>query len=383
MRGLLKCAPMSGQLFFFCGDDDYLLDTSARERIHALIPPQDRQWGVEIIDGQKTTADEARKAVDACMESVQTGGFFSGSKATWLRNATFLTGGERRVSETEAAKTAVAKMTEWLKGGLLDGQILVITAAKALRSSVFFKTCRKIGTVEDFGSGLKPWERERDAEHRLDRLIRDAGLVFAPGAKAEFLRRTGVETRLIVQELEKLKMYVSPGTEVTAGDIREITSVGREAEAWDLLDAFGERDAWKALETLHRLGGRKGIGIMIAAMLDKAVRDLLILREAHDRHWIRGGSWAPGLPPADTVLLNALPVNPQTMNAWALKRKLPHALNYTLRELRLARHLLLEMREKLVSTQLPEMFLLETALLKIIGRPKKTAPGTRQAAGAR
>jgi hypothetical protein len=81
--------------------------------------------------------------------------------------------------------------------------------------------------------------------------------------------------------------------------------------------------------------------------------------------------------------VSALPVNPKTLNAWALKKKLPHALNYSLQELRVARFRVLELREKLVSTGLPEMFLLETTLLRIIGIKSKDTVALRSAVGAR
>jgi len=207
-------------------------------------------------------------------------------------------------------------------------------------------------------------------------------------ARKEFLNRVGFDTRTLVQEVEKLKLYLGAEVRVCAADVREITSIGREAEAWDLLDAFGERNAFALLDTLKRLSGQKGIGVMLAAMLEKSVRELLVLREAYDRKWIYGGKggscgWTSSLPPEATVLLGALPVNPKTMNAWAMKKKLPHALNYTLQELRVARFRILELREKLVSTGLPEMFLLETTLLRIIGSPKRVAAGVSALTGAR
>jgi len=378
---------MNGALYLICGDDDFLVESAARERIDRLVPAADRALGVEVVDGRVETGDEVRRAVDACIESVQTPGFFGSTKLTWLREARFLTGGGR-VSETVAAKEAVLKLTEWLGGGLLEGQTLVVTASKVLRTSVFFKVCQKQGEVEDLGGGFKGWELEKMADQRLDTILSKAGLSMEDDARKEFLNRVGFDTRTLVQEVEKLKLYLGAEVRVCAADVREITSIGREAEAWDLLDAFGERNAFALLDTLKRLSGQKGIGVMLAAMLEKSVRELLVLREAYDRKWIYGGKggscgWASSLPPEATVLLGALPVNPKTMNAWAMKKKLPHALNYTLQELRIARFRVLELREKLVSTGLPEMFLLETTLLRIIGSPKRVAAGVSALTGAR
>lgn len=376
---------MKGKVFLICGDDDYLVDSAARERINQIVPAADREYGVEVVDGRRETGDEARRAVESCIESVQTPGFFGSVKVTWLRGASFLTGGGR-VSESAAAKEAVERLTCWLKEGLLDGQTLLITAAKILRSSVFFKVCQKQGEVTDFGGGFKSWELEKLADQRLDQLLKDVGLSMDDEARKEFLTRVGFDTRLLVQELNKLSLYLGKVTHVSASDVREITSIGREAEAWDLLDAFGNRDAYALLDTLKRLSGQKGVGIMLAAMLEKSVRELLVLREAHERKWVYGGKggscgWSSSLPPEAVAMLDALPVNPKTMNAWALKKKLPYALNYTLQELRIARFRILDLREKLVSTALPEMFLLETVLLRIIGNPQKAA--ARLPAGAR
>ena len=378
---------MNGKLYLICGDDDYLVDSAARERVNQLVPEADRAFGVEIVDGRKDTGDEVRRAVDACVESVRTPGFFGASKVTWFREVSFLTGGGR-VSETAAAKESVEKLSEWLKEGLLDGQVLVITAGKVLRTSIFFKVCQKQGEVEDFGGGFKSWELAKLTAQRLDGLLKKAGLSMDEEAREEFINRAGFDTRFLVQEVEKLRLYLGGEKKVAVEDVREITSIGREAEAWDLLDAFGERNALNALTTLKRLSGQKGIGIMLAVMLEKNVRELLVLREAYDRKWAYGGKggacgWSTSLSPEAAALLNALPVNPKTLNAWALKKKLPHALNYTLQELRVARFRVLELREKLVSTGLPEMFLLETALLRIIGNKTKAAAVLRPAAGAR
>jgi len=364
---------MNGKLYLICGDDEFLVESAARERIEQLVPASDREFGVEVVDGRKDTGDEVRRCVDACIESVQTPGFFGGVKVTWLRDAHFLTGGGR-LAETAAAKEAVARLCEWLKGGLSEGQALVVTVGKILRSSVFFKLCQKLGGVQDFGGGFKNWELEKMAEQRLHGLLDKAGLTMDADARKEFLNRAGFDTRFLTQEVEKLRLYVGRAKHVTVGDVREITSIGREAEAWDLLDAFGARDAAALVTTLNRFSGQKGAGIMLTAMLEKSVRELLLLREAHDRKWVYGGKggacgWSSSLPPEAEVMLNALPVNPKATSAWALKKRLPQALNFTLHELRVARYRLLQLREKLVSTQLPELFLLETVLLRLIARP--------------
>jgi DNA polymerase III subunit delta len=359
---------MSGKLFLICGDDDYLVNAAAQERVHAIIPESERTFGLEIIDGRCDNGDQVEQKVKTCMESVQMPGFAS-SKLTWLQDANFLTGGGR-VSESAAAKESVAKLAEWLADGLQAGQNLVITTPKILKTSIIFKACQKIGEVIDFGSGLKSFEKEKNAAERLETLLKQAGLEMGDDARTEFLSRVGPETRLLVQELEKLGVYLSPNVIATVADIRAITSIGREAEPWDVLEAIGNRDAKALVLALHAVSGQKGIGIWLASMLEKSIRDLIVLREALDRKWVFSSGWSTHLTPEATIMLNNLPVNPKVMPAWAVRKKVPHAQNYTMDELRAARFRILEMREKMVSTALPEMFLLESTLLRIIGKPK-------------
>jgi len=361
---------MNGKLFLICGDDDYLVNSAARERVNQIVPAAEQNYGVDVVDGRKDTGDDVTRAVKDCMESVQSPGMFSTCKVTWLRDASFLTGGGR-ASESIAAKAAVERLSRWLGEGLPEGQNLVISTEKVLRSSVFFKTCQAQGEVIDFGSGLKPWEREKAAEERLGMLLGQVGVQMERTARNEFIARVGFDTRLQVQELEKLRTYLHPRLSATENDVREITSIGREADAWDVLDAFGERKAVSLITALNQLSGQRGIGIMLAAMLEKNVGDLIILREAYDKKWAHAGGWSSNIPPEAMVMLGTLPVNPKTTAAWSLRKKLPHAMNYTLQELRVARFRILDMREKMVSTGLPEMYLLQATLLRIIGKRGK------------
>lgn len=360
---------MSNRILLICGDDDYLVNSAAQTRAYELIPESERTFGLDLINGRCDNADQVERAVNSCLESVQMPGFAS-AKVTWLQDANFLTGGGRS-SESEVAKTSVAKLATLMEEGFPPGQYLIITTPKVLKSSIFFKTCQQNGEVIDYGTGLKPYEREQQASERLEVLIKQAGLEMSVDARKEFLSRVGYETRLIIQELEKLSVYISPAVIATVNDIRTITSIGHEAEAWDVLDALGNRDAKALVTSLHALSGQKGIGIMLAAMLEKTVRDLIILREALDNKWVHPGGWASHITPEANIMLGNLPVNPKTTNSWAVRKKLPHAQNYSLQELRVARFRILDMREKMVSTALPEMFLLESTLLRIIGKPKK------------
>ncbi|MDA3923972.1 MAG: hypothetical protein PF904_04645 [Kiritimatiellae bacterium] len=369
---------MKGSLHIILGDDDYLANSSAEEYITKYVSEKDREFGLEMIYGSVTTGGAAKNCIDNLINSIQTPSFFGGSKVTWLRDAVFLPGGGR-VSEYQESKDAVEKLNVMLQGELLEGQILIISASKMRKNSAFYKTCAALTKIKDFGSGMKSWELEKAAAPRLNMFIEKLGLKMAAAARKEFLLRVGFDTRTIVSELEKLSLYVADKSEASVHDVREIVSIGRESEVWDVLDAFGRRNSAELVKRLDPLSGQNGISIMLSAMIDKNIRELLVLREAYDRKWISSsGNWSRNIPVEADMLLKSLPGNYRTMNAWKLKKNLGYALNYTQQELRVARYRIIELREKLVSTGQPEMFLLEMALLRVMKSKKNKSADHRQ-----
>ena len=59
------------------------------------------------------------------------------------------------------------------------------------------------------------------------------------------------------------------------------------------------------------------------------------------------------------------------MHAFRLKNLVAQAAGWTVRELRVARHHLVQMRENLVSSSLPQEWLLEVCLIEALGGARK------------
>ena len=345
------------------------------------MPVAERALGLEVLDGRVDTKDAAVVVVRQCLEAAQTGGFFGGDKLVWLRNATFLNP-QVRPGDSEDVKARVAELTAFLKGGLPPGQRLLITAVSIVRNSAFFKACQAAGEVSDLGSGDKPWEQEKLARERLDELLEEIGIEMPDEVRVRFLQRVGTSTRLLANELDKLKTYLGKAAgAVSAEDVDAVVSVGREAMAWDLTDALGERDAAKLMAALRRLGAQDESAIGLVTMAERRIRDLLALRQAIDQRWLqvqespRGVfcQWSAPLPDEVDRLLAALPRDPRAAAPFVLRKTAAQARRYTLTELRRARHLLIELRESLVSSSAPPEILLETALLRIVGWRAATA----------
>ena len=125
--------------------------------------------------------------------------------------------------------------------------------------------------------------------------------------------------------------------------------------------------------------GQGESAIRLVNSLLTAVGDLLAIREGCERHWaspagqaLNGDALpadiAEGLESAEKGILSAA--------GFQLRKKIDQSALWTVRDLRNARHYLLELRELLVSCGLPEEFLLETKLLQAIGLKRRaTAVG--------
>lgn len=359
-------------IYLYFGEDDYLVSEAAQTLVRKIIPGPEQELGLETIDGRVETTDLAVSAVNACIEALQTPSFFGGTKMVWFRDVVFLTGGaSSRTAESETTKEAVSRLSDVIKNHQFPVEhVLLITAPKLLKTSIFYKACQVSGVVDSFESGGKPWEKERIAKERVAGLLAKNKLVMSPQVLTVFLNKVGFETRMIVSELDKLKSFLGDRQVATAEDIEEINSFSYgETEIWDVTDAVGERNAVKLLKTLENLSGQKNIAIPIATMTVNRLQDLLLIREALDKGWLSSsGQWVT----TDSRFEIAMHSAGLKGNDWRLKKLFPQARKFTVSELHWARFHAMEMRQELVSSgNADEGFIIQTRLLQIIEKAKK------------
>ena len=359
------------------GEDDYLAEATARKVIEASVPADLRASAVETIDGSAANEEAQLASLAACRASIQTPPFLDPVKLTWWRDVTFLPGGGHNGKTTEAVGNALRKFAEELASYPLPAnQFLVVTATKLLKTSIFAKTFKGFAQIVEFAGGGKNRDRLESALARLPELAADENLSFAPGADAAFLAKVGTDTRVIVSELVKMRTYLGAERDtVTTDDIAAVASVGGdEPELWEITDAISQRNPAKLVATLVNFEGKNGFGILLATVAEKFFRELIVYREAIDNGWLTSyGTWARDLPPQVVDDLNAAGIGPATSkNPWMTKRAASNARAFSMRELRLARYRMLQIRERLVTSS-PDDSLVASELLRVIARPARPA----------
>jgi DNA polymerase III delta subunit len=211
-------------------------------------------------------------------------------------------------------------------------------------------------------------------------------------ALALLVSQVGPNARMLDSEIEKLALYVAPRSRIGVEDVEVITTRNKQARAFALGDALGDRQLARLLACLdqelweiRRDPQRSEIGLLYG--LVSKVRVLIFLREMLAHGWLkRESDFNRFKTQLARVPVDALPddkkLNPLSMNPYILFRALPQSGNYTQDELIAAMDLLLQCNQKLISRSLDTSVVLQQTLIQIVSRPADAASGEPRRARA-
>ncbi len=344
-------------IYLFVGVEDYLKAEGAKRVIEANVPVEERDFGLEVIEGLCDKAETAETTIQHLEEALYTASFFGGNKVVWLRNANLLPGHKIRGAENAIAK---AWFTEFLPNHPLpEGHTLIITAESCPKNTAFYKWAAKTVEIVDCGSAIRSYDLQKVGQERLRRLLPQVGLTMSPAVVTAFIGRVGTDMRTLVVELEKLRTYVGKDGEVNLEDVATITSISANAEPFDLSEIILQRSSARIVPTVELLRADKESAFPAATVIINTLNDLCSLRDAIDRQWYTTHWEIPS---------EQIPSRLRRLQGFILSRYLEGARRYTLNELRAARHYAIEMRFRLVDSTLDAWTIIEPTLLRIVAR---------------
>ena len=372
--------PPESPVLLVCGEDEFAVKQRARQ----VFQQWTRKLGGqdhERIDASVNNSGEALKALAQLREALQTLPFFGGAKVVWLQNCNFL--GEERTASAAAVTEALAGLAQELKAFRWDNVRLLVSAGKVDKRKSFYKALEKIGPVETFAGWSEneaQWQEEAAA--LVLRALRETKQEISEEALAQLVTFVGPQPRLLSSEVEKLVLFAGARTRIEAGDVAAIVTRHKQARAFALGDAVGERNLAAVLRYLdqelweiRRDTKRNEIGLLYG--LISKVRALLLVKEMTAQGWLK--------PETDfnrfkgqlaRVPSGALPedrkFNPLAINPYVLFRALGQSRHYTQAELIEAMDLLLECNQKLISRNLDPSLLLQQTLIQIVSPPAGT-----------
>jgi len=364
----------SNSLALICGDDDFAVKQSAKQRF--------QQWSAELggmdhetIDATVSNSGDALAVLGKLREALQTLPFFGGGKVVWLRDCNFL--GEDRTASSAAVTEATAELAEELKSFSWQNIRLLISAGKVDKRKVFYKTLDKIAKVEHFmawSQDDKDWAER--AEIAAREALRKRTKEISESALDELINRAGANARQLGNEIEKLCVFVGERNSIELADVTTICARSKTAKAFALGDALGDRDLPRLLKRLDEElwetkfdKDKSEIGLLYG--LIGKIRAMLLLKEMLREGWLKetrdynqfkaqlAGVSADKLP-ADKKF------NPLALNPYVLYKALPQVKKYTAAELVRAMDVLLRCNQRLVSSGLDEALVLQQALVQIV-----------------
>jgi len=356
------------------GDDEF----SIKQRAGEIY----QQWCAElggtdheIIDAAVSNSAEALKSLGKLREALQTLPFFGTGKAIWFRNCNFL--GDERTAGAQAVTESLAELAGELKEFPWGNVRLLVSAARVDKRKTFFKALEKIGSVENH-AGLSVEDRDwaAQAEALARRQLKALGRGISDEALSELVVNVGPNVRQLTNEVEKLATFVGARTDIKAGDVAAVVTRNKQARAFALGDALGDRDLPRLLRCLDeelwemKFDRQKSEIGLLYGLITK-VRAMIFLKEMLREGWLKPDTdFNRFKARLERVPREELPedkrFNPLAMNPYVLFKALPQAGRYSLAELVRAMDLLLKCNQQLVFSSQDEAMVLQRTLVQIV-----------------
>ena len=254
--------------FVYFGSDEGAAGGAAAAKYAELTRDTD-EWGNEMIDGAAATVDEALAVVERTISGLQMVNMFGGRKVIWLRGANFM-GDTPSGARSEAVKSALEGLVEVM--GALPAEVFFVLSATAVdKRCSFFKKMGQVAEMKEYTSIdiSKPgWESEVAA--LALKLAKPKALNFDNAAINLFVQRVNESTRQIVNELEKLDVYLGPERRmVTEEDVELMVPISRHGVIFEISRAIEKQDSRLAIRLVNEQleQGEQGVTIMRAAIV--------------------------------------------------------------------------------------------------------------------
>lgn len=357
-----------------CGEEDFAVKARSREVYDAWCT-EAGGMDHEIVDGTAATSNEAQGAIAKLHEALNTLPFFGGAKVVWLKDCNFL--GDDRTATSKGVTESLGDLAKVLKEFRWEGVRLLVSAGKVDKRKTFYKTLGKLGNVESF-AGLSIDDRDwaDKAETIAYQHFKQLEKQIDAEALANLVANVGPNAAQLASEVEKISVYAGDRNEITVQDVEAVSVKNKQAKAFALGDALGDRDLPRLLRTLDgelwemQFDKKKSEIGMLYGLISK-VRVMLFLKELINARLLRPeNNYGRFKAALDRVPADRLPedrrINPLSMNPYVLFRALPQASRYSTSELIKAMDLLLHCNRKLVSSSTEGALVMQQTLTEIV-----------------
>jgi DNA polymerase III subunit delta len=207
------------RVYYFRGEDDFLKDSTARELIAAVLDPATRDFNLELIRGDETSAE----AVDTALSTPP---MFAERRMVVIRDV------------QELRKDARSALDRYLTQPASDTVLLMVEPAGEKPDGAL--------SAASFTVDFEPLSDDRIPAW----ITHHAGTSLGVGITAEAARllheAVGTDLSALASELDKLASYAG-GATIDEEAVRAVVGVRSGETLADLLDAVADHDATRAV----------------------------------------------------------------------------------------------------------------------------------------
>jgi DNA polymerase III subunit delta len=197
--------------------DDHGRIAERRARLRALAEQASGSGGVELLEGDAATPEQAAAAVQAMTFALG-------------RRFVIVDGVERwKAGELESLAKALRPPPPDTTIAFFAREESRIKAPEELHEIV-----KQAGGDVAAEQTVKPWELPKWVATRG----REMGLEFDRGAASALIRHVGDRQQRLVRELEKIELELGPGARVTEETVEDLAASSAERKVWTLADAI-------------------------------------------------------------------------------------------------------------------------------------------------
>ncbi|MCF7848993.1 MAG: DNA polymerase III subunit delta [Kiritimatiellales bacterium] len=361
-------------VYLYCGSDEYVVGHNAKQKVDAICPAQEQSLSLEVLDGSASKIDEAVEVLNGCIEAFRTVGLFGGQKVVWLRAVNFFS--SQVIMKNEQVKRLVGYLTDDIKKGLAPDQFLVISASGIDKRSAFYKAIKESGEIAEYNIPERDYEARPLAIERTAKLLKREGFAITNDALDAFIGQVGYDTRMIVNEVEKLILYKGAEKQIVIEDIHAITSAAGEAISWDFADAVAGRQLGSAIRLFRQLLFQKESPVRLIISVESLFQNLLQFREYMDAGWLRMDgnrvSWTSD--PEAELYFSEMPNDPRKMHWYRASKLAKQAQPYSAKALAARKRLAVETHERMLSEgTIPHELMFETLLARLCAPKRRRA----------
>jgi DNA polymerase-3 subunit delta len=237
-------------IYLYWGEDDFALTQAVKQLRESVLDPSWASFNYDKI------FNDAPNAIMQGLNQAMTAPFGMGGRLVWLVETTLC---------QQCSETLLAELERTLPA-IPDQSVLLLTTRNRpdgrLKST---KLLQKHGHIREF-SLIPPWKTEQLVQ-QVQSLSQDAGVKLTSAAAELLAESVGNNTRQLVNELEKLRLF--------AGDAKKVLDEGTVAtlvtantqNSLQLAQAILKRDTASSLELVADLINKNEPALRIVATL--------------------------------------------------------------------------------------------------------------------